>query len=61
VNPYDIDEVADAMYEAYRMTEKERRKRLKRLRKQVQMNTVYDWCGKIFEELEKILPLKGLS
>jgi len=61
VNPYDIDQVADAMYEAYRMTEKERRKRLKRLRKQVQMNTVYDWCGKIFEELEKILPLKGLS
>lgn len=61
VNPYDIDRVADAMYEAYRMTEKERRKRLKRLRKQVQMNTVYDWCGKIFEELEKILPLKGLS
>lgn len=61
VNPYDIDQVADAMYEAYRMTEKERRKRLKRLRKQVQMNTVYDWCGKIFEELEKILHLKGLS
>jgi len=58
VNPYDIDQLADAMYEAYHLTEKERRKRLKRLRKQVQMNTVYDWCGKIFGEMEKILPLK---
>jgi len=25
------------------------------------MNTVYDWCGKIFEELEKILPLKSAA
>jgi len=61
VNPYDIDQLADVMHKAYNMSREEREERMKRLRKQVQMNTVYDWCGKIFEELEKILPLKSAA
>jgi alpha,alpha-trehalose-phosphate synthase [UDP-forming] len=58
VNPFDIDEMADALHKAFLMTEKERRKRMKRMRAQVQKQTVYDWGAKIFEVLEGILPGK---
>jgi trehalose 6-phosphate synthase len=61
VNPYDIDELADAMFEAFRMTEKERKKRMKRMRVQVQKHTVYDWGAKIFEALEGILPVREVA
>ena len=61
VNPYDIDELADAMYEACLMTEKERKKRMKRMRSQVQKHTVFDWGGKIFQELEDIRPVKEVA
>lgn len=58
VNPFDVDELADAMAEAFHMAEAERKKRMKRMRSQVQKQTVYDWGAKIFEELESILPIK---
>jgi trehalose-6-phosphate synthase len=57
-NPYDIDQLADAMYGAFFMSEEERKTRMGRMRQQVQRNTVYDWGAKIFEELELILPLR---
>jgi len=61
VNPYDTDELADAMYEAYIMPEKERRKRMRRMRSQIRNHTVFDWGGKIFEELEYIRPVKEIA
>ncbi len=61
VNPFDIDELADAMYEACVMPEKERRRRMKRMRAQVQRHTVFDWGAKIFEELEGLRPVKEVA
>jgi trehalose 6-phosphate synthase len=61
VNPYDVDELADAMYEAFLMTDKERARRMKRMRKQVQRHTVFDWGAKIFDELESIRPVKEVA
>jgi len=58
VNPFDVDEVADAMYEAFHMTEKERKTRMRRLRRNVRRNTIYDWGLRIFEELETVMPVE---
>ncbi len=43
VNPYDIDEQADAIYEALTMPDEERERRAKALRQTVMNNTIDDW------------------
>ena len=53
INPYDIDQLADAMLQAFHMPEKERRQRMARMRAQVEKNNIYEWGRKIFEELLK--------
>ena len=52
VNPFDIDELADAMYEAFQMSPDERKQRMARMRRQVEKNTVFDWGAKLFEDIE---------
>jgi trehalose 6-phosphate synthase len=61
VNPFDVDEVADGMYEAFHMTEKERTRRMRRMRRNVRRNTIFDWGMKIFETLEDVLSIKEPS
>ncbi len=61
VNPFDIDELADALYQAFTMPEDDRRLRMERLRHQVRKNTVYEWGKKIFEEAEKIRGIKDIG
>jgi len=53
INPYDTDQLADAMLQAFRMPEEERRQRMARMRAQVEKNNIYEWGRKIFEELLK--------
>jgi trehalose-6-phosphate synthase len=53
INPYDIDQLADAMLQAFHMPEKERRQRMARMRAQVEKNNIYEGGRKIFEELLK--------
>jgi trehalose-6-phosphate synthase len=53
INPYDSDQLADAMLQAFHMPEKERRQRMARMRAQVEKNNIYVWGRKIFEELLK--------
>jgi alpha,alpha-trehalose-phosphate synthase [UDP-forming] len=48
INPYDCDQLADAMLQALRMPEKERRNRMTRMRAQVEKNNIYVWGRKIF-------------
>jgi trehalose-6-phosphate synthase len=52
VNPYDVDQMVDAMARALTMPKAERRRRMSRMRAQVGKNTVYGWGDRIFEELE---------
>ncbi len=54
VNPYDIDQLADVMYSAYEMPATERRLRMKRMRRQVGKNNIYDWGARIFDDVESI-------
>ncbi|HJX15036.1 MAG TPA: trehalose-6-phosphate synthase, partial [Candidatus Deferrimicrobiaceae bacterium] len=53
VNPYDIDQLTDAMAAALTLPEPERRHRMERMRAQVAKNDVYHWGRTIFEELER--------
>ena len=45
VNPYDIEEVAAAIYKAFYMDEKERKKRMKKLRAKVKRQDIYWWVN----------------
>lgn len=54
VNPYDMEALADALFRACTMSEAERRQRMERMRLQIEKNTIYDWAGKIFEEIKNL-------
>ena len=43
VNPYNVIEVADAIFYAYFMDETERRNRMRKMRTQISRNTVFKW------------------
>ena len=43
VNPYDVEQTADALYHSFRMTPSERRYRMRRLRKNVRTQDVFWW------------------
>ena len=53
VNPFAIDETADAIFQALEMPEEERKKRMQRLLTSVAENNVYRWAGKIVSALLK--------
>jgi len=61
VNPYDLDQMADAMYAAFLMPEEERRQRMERMRNILEKNDVYQWGANIFSELERTAFLEGMS
>jgi len=43
VNPYDVEQTADAIFNAYRMSAGERRYRMRRLRKNIRSQDVFWW------------------
>lgn len=43
VNPYDVEQMADAIYNAFRMSGGERRYRMKKLRRNVQSQDIFWW------------------
>ncbi|HER43933.1 MAG TPA: trehalose-6-phosphate synthase, partial [Candidatus Eisenbacteria bacterium] len=49
VNPYDIEEVAAAVYKAYHMDREERRIRMKKMRYQVRRQDIYWWVNSYLE------------
>lgn len=53
VNPFSIEEMADAIRTALEMPEADRRKRMKRLREAVSSNNIYRWAGKVLSNLVK--------
>jgi trehalose 6-phosphate synthase len=52
VNPYDIDEQADAIHEALTMPEEERERRSHALRETVKSNTIEDWVEAQMRDIE---------
>jgi trehalose 6-phosphate synthase len=53
VNPFAIDEMADAIRQALEMPDTERRRRMQRMRQEIEGNNVYRWAGKIVSTLLK--------
>jgi trehalose 6-phosphate synthase len=56
VNPFDIEQVADAMFQAYHMPDEEVHLRMRRMREHAAKENVYVWGTRVFDELHKILP-----
>lgn len=51
VNPYDIDQTAEAIRAALEMAPEEKQFRMQRMRKLVREHNVYRWAGTLIEEL----------
>ena len=43
VNPYSIEDIASAIYQALNMPKKEREKRMKRMRRNIKSNNITTW------------------
>jgi trehalose 6-phosphate synthase len=54
VNPYDTDEIAEALHDALTMAPASRALRMGRLRRQVREHNVYRWAGNLVEELSAV-------
>jgi trehalose 6-phosphate synthase len=51
VNPYDIDQTAEAIRAALEMQPEEKQLRMQRMRKLVRENNVYRWAGTLIGQL----------
>lgn len=51
VNPYDVDQTAEAIRAALEMEPEEKQMRMQRMRKQVREHNVYRWAGSLIGEL----------
>jgi len=54
VNPYDADELAEAIHRALSMPAEEKRARMRRMRAVVEEHNVYRWAGNLIAELAAI-------
>jgi trehalose 6-phosphate synthase len=59
INPYDLDECADALHRALTMDEGEKRQRMARLRAVVSEKNVYAWAGSFLAEVHRIAQSKS--
>jgi hypothetical protein len=51
VNPYDIDQTAEALRYALEMDPEERKTRMQRMRRVVREHNIYRWAGALIAEL----------
>jgi trehalose 6-phosphate synthase len=64
VNPYDTDELAEAVHAALTMPSEERATRMRRMRAVIKEHNVYRWAGDLISELAKVrleTPAAGVS
>lgn len=54
VNPYDIEELADAIYTALHMVEEEQTLRMRRMREVLKERNVYRWAADLMTELVQV-------
>jgi trehalose 6-phosphate synthase len=54
VNPYDIEDTAEAIRRAVEMPEDEQRERMARMRGQVREHNIYRWAALLLSELERM-------
>jgi trehalose 6-phosphate synthase len=54
INPYDVDEFAEALRRALLMPCEEQQRRMRRLRRQVADNNIYRWAGMLLSQAGKL-------
>jgi trehalose 6-phosphate synthase len=54
INPYSIEEFADAIKATIELPREEKRKRMENMRKMISENNIYRWAGDIVTELTGI-------
>jgi trehalose-6-phosphate synthase len=60
INPFDVNETAEAMEIAMRMGREERRDRMRLLRRTVKENNVYRWAGRMLMDASRIRQRQNL-
>jgi trehalose 6-phosphate synthase len=55
INPYAVDEFAEALRLALAMPEEEQERRMRRLRQRVADNNIYRWAGMLLSEAGKLV------
>jgi trehalose 6-phosphate synthase len=55
INPFAVDEFAEALRLALEMPEEEQERRMRRMRQQVADNNIYRWAGMLLSEAAKLL------
>lgn len=61
VNPFDVDKLAEAMNTALTMPAPEQRRRMKKMRHQVQDHNIYRWAGMLLSEVGKLVSAADLG
>lgn len=61
VNPFDIDETADAMLVALEMSRDERRQRMRLMRRTVKESNVYRWAARMLMDIARIRQRQALA
>jgi trehalose 6-phosphate synthase len=56
VNPFDVEELAQGLYQALTMPVEEQERRMRRLRTQVLEHNIYRWAGQLLSALGKMAP-----
>jgi trehalose 6-phosphate synthase len=59
INPYAVDEFAEALRLALLMSEEEQERRMRHLRQQVMDNNIYRWAGMLLSEAGKLVAARG--
>ncbi len=54
MNPYNHDQVAEALKQALTMPEKERKSRMKKMKNIIQENNIYNWAARIIQALLRL-------
>lgn len=54
INPYAVDEFAEALHTALTMSREEQEQRMRRMRQQVNDNNVYRWAGMLMSRMSKL-------
>lgn len=54
VNPYDTEQVAEAILRAVRMPLAERKARMQAMRDQIASSSIYDWSGKLLADMRAV-------
>jgi trehalose 6-phosphate synthase len=55
INPFAVDQFAEALHQALEMAPEEQERRMRNLRRQVDDNNIYRWAGVLLSEASKLL------